>query len=104
MMPRHALCAGGVAGGAQVHSSTTWYQGIKVPYEPSQPNDFAEWLKEKDAAKKAAALESALARKREEVSYESSMVSPPIMMLGIVCWLTISDTLLLPHSADCASD
>lgn len=57
-----------------------WYKDIKQPYDPALPNEYQEWLKERDAKRKAAALEEALRKKQailEDVRNAAGKTRPP---------------------------
>ena len=41
-----------------------WYKDIKVPYDPAEPNEFEDWAREREAKRKAAALEESLKKKQ----------------------------------------
>ena len=53
----------------------SWSKDIANVYNPAQPNDFDEWRLEREAAKKAAELESALQAKHAEASRKLSSLT-----------------------------
>ena len=70
-----AAAAIGGGGPSVLLGTNQWFQDIKNPYDPAHPNDYDEWAREKEAARKASELEAALQQKQAEASRKLSSLT-----------------------------
>ena len=73
--PLPAMTAIATGGPSTLVGTNSWFKDIKNLYDPAQPNDYEQWVREVEGVRKAKQLEAALQAKQAEASRKLSSLT-----------------------------